>query len=220
MEVTISLSTLSQPSLKKLVQTSARHLEEVAPLVSDILKISKEQVLGVGEFKFVEKSLIIELAPEVDLASLKIEPRPLVRFLPLAEGKELIRQTAFSPDMTIITQMQPDASSSGKLRTNSRVFCIDMEDPVVSHPSSSQVHRLMIETGSAHAFLTGYHLLTPASERLPAHVTDGCEVKDVALDARQLSERGGKLYCELKEGGMVDISGTASDWGTGTLTSW
>jgi hypothetical protein len=134
LEVTISLSTLSKPSLEKMAQTSARHLEEVAPLVSDYLRISKDQVIGVGEFQFINKSLIIELAPEVDLAALKIEPRPLVRLYPM---KELTRQTAFSPDMTIITQMQPDASSSGKLRVNSRVFCIDMEDPVVSYPMSS-----------------------------------------------------------------------------------
>jgi hypothetical protein len=135
LEVTISLSTLSKSSLEKMAQTSAQHLEEVAPLVSDYLKISKDQVIGVGEFQFINKSLIIELAPEVDLAALKIEPRPLVRFV-LFVMKKLIGQTSFSPDMTIITQMQPDGSSSGKLRINSRVFCIDMEDPVVSYPMS------------------------------------------------------------------------------------
>jgi hypothetical protein len=46
------------------------------------------------------------------------------------------------------------------------------------------------------------------------------DLKKVAIDGRQLSERGGKLYCELKEGGMVDVSGSAADWGQGTLTSW
>lgn len=80
---------------------------------------------------------------------------------------------------------------------------------------------LTIQTGSAHAFLTGYYLLTPVSSRLPAIVTsDPSLASHLALDARQLSERGGKLFCELKEGGMVDLSGTASEWGQGSLTSW
>lgn len=42
----------------------------------------------------------------------------------------------------------------------------------------------------------------------------------MAIDGRQLSERGGKLFCELKEEGLVNVSGTAADWGQGTLTSW
>jgi len=67
--------------------------------------------------------------------------------------------------------------------------------------------------------LTGYYLLTPASERIPSSIVNG-HLGKVALDGRQLSGRGGKLYCELKEGGMVDMTGSAADWGSGTLTSW
>lgn len=82
MEVTISLSTFSQPALDKLVQTRAQQLEEVAPLVSDLLKIPTEQVIGVGEFEYIHKSLVIELAPEVDLMAAKIGPKAVVRVLP------------------------------------------------------------------------------------------------------------------------------------------
>jgi len=35
-------------------------------------------VIAAGEYQFVEKSLIIELAPEVDLAALKLDPKAVV----------------------------------------------------------------------------------------------------------------------------------------------
>jgi hypothetical protein len=77
--VTISLSTLSPDALEKLNKTSADQLKEFGPSIADVLQIKQEQVVGVGEYHFVEKSLIIELAPEVNMGSLKIDPKAVVR---------------------------------------------------------------------------------------------------------------------------------------------
>ena len=49
--------------------------------LSQILGVDSQQVMAVGEYEFVDKSLIIELAPDVDLASLKVDPKALVRSL-------------------------------------------------------------------------------------------------------------------------------------------
>lgn len=77
--MTISLSTLSPEALSKLSETSAQQLNEHRAAIADVLKIKEEQVVNVGEYHFVEKSLIIELAPEVDLRALKIDPKAVVR---------------------------------------------------------------------------------------------------------------------------------------------
>jgi hypothetical protein len=69
----------------------------------------------------------------VDLEALKIDPKAVVRFpIFLKQIELLMSKAAFSAGLTIFTQMQPDASSPGLLRVNSRVTFLDiMEDPVV-----------------------------------------------------------------------------------------
>lgn len=81
LEVTISLSTLPKPALDKLVETGPRNLETLAEPLGSVLGIQKEQILGVGEFRYNDKSLIIEVSPEVDLANLTVDPKALVSFL-------------------------------------------------------------------------------------------------------------------------------------------
>jgi len=81
LEVTISLSTLPKPALEKLVETGQRNLETLAEPLASVLGIEKEQVVGVGEFKYNDKSLIVEVAQEVDLCSLTVDPKALVSLL-------------------------------------------------------------------------------------------------------------------------------------------
>jgi hypothetical protein len=76
--VTISLSTLSPEALSKFTETSAQQLAEHRRDIADTLQIKEDQVIAAGEYQFVEKSLIIELAPEVDLAALKLDPKAVV----------------------------------------------------------------------------------------------------------------------------------------------
>ena len=78
LEVTISLSTLPKPALDKLVETGPRNLETLAEPLADVLGVQMEQVIGVGEFKYNDKSLIVEVAQEVDLANLRVDPKALV----------------------------------------------------------------------------------------------------------------------------------------------
>ena len=81
LEVTISLSTLPKPALEKLVGTGQRNLETLAEPLASVLGIEKEQVVGVGEFKYNDKSLIVEVAPDVDLGNLAVDPKALVSLL-------------------------------------------------------------------------------------------------------------------------------------------
>ena len=78
LDITISLSTLPKPALDKLVEGGARHLQEMADPLATALGIRKEQILGVGEFKYNDKSLIVEVDEDVDLARLKVDPKALV----------------------------------------------------------------------------------------------------------------------------------------------
>ena len=79
--MTISLSTLSPEALSKFTETSAQQLAEHRRDIADTLQIKEEQVIAAGEYQFVEKSLIIELAPEVDLAALKLDPKAVVCYI-------------------------------------------------------------------------------------------------------------------------------------------
>ena len=78
LHVTISLSTLSKPALDKLVETGPRNLETLAEPLASVLGIENEQVLGVGEFKYNDKSLIVEISQDVDLGNLTVDPKALV----------------------------------------------------------------------------------------------------------------------------------------------
>jgi hypothetical protein len=79
--VTISLSTLSPKALSKFTETSAQQLAEHRRGIADTLQIKEEEVIAAGEYQFVEKSLIIELASEVDLAALKLDPKAVVCYI-------------------------------------------------------------------------------------------------------------------------------------------
>ena len=79
--MTISLSTLSPEALSKFIETSAQQLKDHRKSIADTLQIKEDQVIAAGEYQFVEKSLIIELAPEVDLETLKIDPKAVVCLL-------------------------------------------------------------------------------------------------------------------------------------------
>jgi len=81
LEVTISLSTLPKPALDQLVETGPRNLETLACPLANVLGIQMEQVIGVGEFKYNDKSLIVEVAPNVDLGNLTVDPKALVSLL-------------------------------------------------------------------------------------------------------------------------------------------
>jgi hypothetical protein len=75
------------------------------------------------------------------------------------------------------------------------------------------------QTGSAHAYLTAYYLLSSAQRSVPSGV-----VEDVAelvqIDAKQVSPRGGNLLCNLEQDGLVGIVGTACEMARGTLAVW
>jgi hypothetical protein len=81
LEVTISLSTLPKPALDKLVETGPRNLETLGKPLANVLGVQKKQVVGVGEFKYNDKSLIVEVAPDVDLGNLTVDPKALVSLL-------------------------------------------------------------------------------------------------------------------------------------------
>lgn len=86
LEVTISLSTLPKPALDQLVKTGPRNLETLGEPLANVLGIRKEQVIGVGEFKYNEKSLIVEITEDVDLANLKVDAKALVSLVRVDEG--------------------------------------------------------------------------------------------------------------------------------------
>lgn len=77
-EIEISLSTLEESALQKIRDEGPAITKELKAPLAQILGIKPDQVVGVGEYFFVKKSLIIELSPDVDLASLKVEPKDLV----------------------------------------------------------------------------------------------------------------------------------------------
>lgn len=140
LDIIISLSTLPNETLKTIGEQAYSLTAEKGPGFAKALGIQTDQVVSVGEFEFVDTSYIVEVAPDVDLESLKVDPKDLVSWIydqnQCADGWVMLAvtdlvQVPYSPDMTIVTQMKPDQSSSGVLRTHTRVFCEYMEDPVV-----------------------------------------------------------------------------------------
>jgi len=63
------------------VETGPRNLETLAGPLANVLGIQEDQVIGVGEFKYNDKSLIVEVAQDVDLANLRVDPKALVSLL-------------------------------------------------------------------------------------------------------------------------------------------
>ena len=129
--------------------------------------------------------------------------------------------------MTIVTQLKPEQSSPGRVVLNSRCHGPSLgidEDPVVCLPYPSHIVSAVAgadrQTGSAHAYLTAYYLLTSASSSIPRYLVPG-DIQDLVLDAKQVSARGGALECKLaEEEGIVAITGTACEMAKGTLSVW
>jgi hypothetical protein len=93
-EVEISLSTLPKEALDKISTDGPTLTEELKGPLAQVLSVKTEQVIGVGEFHFVDRSLIIETTPDVDLASIKLEPKALVS----AWYRILIRKSVVRPN--------------------------------------------------------------------------------------------------------------------------
>ena len=77
--IEISLEPLSTSELETISETSTTVTEELRMPLAQTLGIKADQVVSIGKYDFVEKSLIIELSPEVDLAWMKMDPQELVR---------------------------------------------------------------------------------------------------------------------------------------------
>lgn len=124
--------------------------------------------------------------------------------------------------MIIVTQVareQPD----DQLHINSRVFAPGLgivEDPVVSafsRKKSGYTLTLKSQTGSAHAYLTGYYVNSPlAAKLLPKKFADS--PMTTVLNGTQLSKRGGKIICTWDDG-KVKLVGKVWEFGRGTLNT-
>ena len=125
-------------------------------------------------------------------------------------------QVKHAPGMVIITQIDTQGCSKHTLAINSRVHASALgidEDPV---------------TGSAHAYMTAFYLLSPVFDTLPSSTLGGegkdkkAKPTDITIDASQLSARGGKLKCTLDQSdtSRVGIVGTATEMARGTLSIW
>jgi hypothetical protein len=57
-------------------------LQRLAEPIAQVLGIRQEQIVALGEFKFNDKSFIVEVASEVDMAKLQVDPKALVSDLP------------------------------------------------------------------------------------------------------------------------------------------
>lgn len=128
--------------------------------------------------------------------------------------------------MIIVTQVarqqqQPD----DQLHINSRVFAPGLgiaEDPVVSAFPWNTIQNgytltLKSQTGSAHAYLTGYYVNSPLADKLlPEKFADS--PMTTVLNGTQLSKRGGKIICTWDDG-KVKLVGKVWEFGRGTLST-
>jgi hypothetical protein len=74
----ISLSTLPKSTLDKMGEDGQNSLQRLAEPIAQVLGIRQEQIVALGEFKFNDKSFIVEVASEVDMAKLQVDPKALV----------------------------------------------------------------------------------------------------------------------------------------------
>ncbi|WVQ97104.1 hypothetical protein IAU59_004214 [Kwoniella sp. CBS 9459] len=167
--------------------------------VAGALGVEVGVVRDVSEIKFSGMpSVITLLDSSVDLKGLNVDAKALGK---VSGG-------------WFVTQIAPgfkDLDAKGetdKLYINSRIFVPGLgvdEDPV---------------TGSAHAYLTGYYLNSPASKFLPPrfHSGDNVDLTKVELVGRQVSARGGLLRCKWDDG-KVRIVGQAIEFARGSLSS-
>ena len=237
-KIEISLSTLSPSTLQKISETNTTTTEELKPPLATILGVKSDQIVGVGEYEMVQKSLIIELSPEVDLESLKVDPKALVSLPSTANSGWAETVAEDSPGTSLSRFDGCDADDPGRViswdiedqypcflfRVYGRSRCKSPLSRSLYFTSHSRLAMTMAnidkqQTGAAHAFITGYYLLTPASSRIPSNVVHGQPVESIKIDGRQLSRRGGRLGMELAEGGMVKLTGVAVEWGKGSLSA-
>lgn len=76
---------------------------------------------------------------------------------------------------------------------------------------------LKSQTGSAHAYLTGYYVNSPLTTKLLPKKFAGSLLTTV-LNGTQLSKRGGRLIC-IWDDGKVKLVGKAWEFGRGTLST-
>ncbi|WWD09196.1 hypothetical protein V865_007318 [Kwoniella europaea PYCC6329] len=191
-EVEITLPGLPSKALSKF-GTSRTNSEEVG-LLESAFGLSKGGILGYEEIDFSgNRCLIVQLNEDVNVQSVKVDIKALVEVTGCA----------------VITQVDTSESlKTGQLHINSRVFGpalgID-EDPV---------------TGSSHAHLTGYYLLSPSTKYIPKQLLDTVtSPKELTVIGHQRSSRGGLLKCKLDEEdeSKVKVVGNAFEFGKGTL---
>lgn len=183
---------ITLPSLPKNVLEAfdGKSSKEDLRKVSSVFGVKEEEIVAVSPFAFgTRSSVIVSLAPEVDLAKVEASEANLL---------------AFSDGMIIVTQVareQPD----DQLHINSRVFAPGLgviEDPV---------------TGSAHAYLTGYYVNSPLTAKLlPKKFADS--PLTTVLNGTQLSKRGGRLICTWDDC-KIKLVGKAWEFGRGTLST-
>jgi predicted PhzF superfamily epimerase YddE/YHI9 len=138
--IKIFLPTWSTDVLDRLVAGKAQKTEEYRSTVAKILGVETEDVIEVAPFQAGFAGDIIQLRPSVDLASLRPDAKAFVRG-DRHTSHFCSSQVPFSPQMTIVTQVDEAASGPGKLAIKSRVHCDDFgigEDPVVSPPTQRQ----------------------------------------------------------------------------------
>ncbi|WVR05726.1 hypothetical protein IAU60_002750 [Kwoniella sp. DSM 27419] len=152
------------------------------------LKVDAGDILDVSDFGFSgAASKFVLLKSEVPLEQLKVD----------------IKALATMAGSWIVTQISDKSSTdASQLDINSRFFGPGLgvdEDPV---------------TGSAHAYLTGYYLASPAQRFLPEHMRK--DPLSVVIQGTQVSERRGELRCTW-DGGKVKVVGKAFEFARGTL---
>ncbi|WOO78707.1 putative isomerase [Vanrija pseudolonga] len=165
---------------------------KIAALVAAAAGVPAHDVIQVAAADFgTGTGVIVEVKPEVDLRSLRVDTKPLSR-----------RET----QLTMITQLAgASPTTPNAIRINTRVFAphigID-EDPV---------------TGAAHTALVPYYLDGPATERVRALLPAGADPRAAIVDAHQLSARGGAIEGSIVNG-RAKLVGRAWRWGKGELT--
>ncbi|KAK4687491.1 trans-2,3-dihydro-3-hydroxyanthranilate isomerase, partial [Tremellales sp. Uapishka_1] len=188
--IEIVLPTLSPERLLQIIDSTETEVYTASiASICESLGVQPRDVVNITEIEFAGRSLVVELTPEVDVQKLKLDYPVLLKVCGAG---------------AIVTQIQKE-SGGNILKINSRVFAPGIEideDPV---------------TGSAHAYLAGYYLLSSVSARLPTT----CPPKEVEIHAVQCSPRGGEMVCKLDGDNLrVKIVGRVAETARGTLTEF
>ncbi|WWC66585.1 uncharacterized protein I206_100488 [Kwoniella pini CBS 10737] len=194
-KVQITLPTLDSKTLSQENVIKTDHQDEIEKLENAFnLKNKEDKILGSFELEFSgHRSLIIQLNENVDIATIKVDKNALVKVTGCA----------------VVTRVDKAQSIKTKqLHVHSRVFGpalgID-EDPV---------------TGSSHAHLTGYYLLSKGAKYIPEDLLEQVKSQtELTLIGHQRSSRGGELICKLDENDdkYVNLIGKSHMFGKGTL---